>query len=204
MNDELAWILQAQQGDDEAFTKLVEEHQTHVYNLCYRMLGEPEAAEDAAQETFLRVHRALSTLRDPDAAVAWLYRVATRVCYDRFRQTSNRPALETFEMEPSEPAQVPWSDAEGPRLDKALEQAEMSHCVREYLDELPHDYRTAITLHDLEGIPNPQIAEMLDISVDAVKIHVYRARRKLQDALSGDCDFSFNDDGVFVCEPKPR
>ena len=59
MNDELAWVLQAQQGNDEAFTKLVEEHQTHVYNLCYRMLGEPEAAEDAAQETFLRAYQNL-------------------------------------------------------------------------------------------------------------------------------------------------
>ncbi len=60
MNEEQAWILQAQQGNDEAFTRLVEHYQTPVFNLCYRMLGEPEAAEDAAQESFLRAYQNLS------------------------------------------------------------------------------------------------------------------------------------------------
>jgi len=168
------------------------------------MTRDRDEADDLTQETFLRVHRALNSLEERDAVVAWLYRIATRVCYDRFRQSSGRPFVETFVAEPDEPARVPWSDADDPRLDKALERSEMSHCVREYLDGLSHDYRTAIILHDLEGVTNPQIAEMLGISLDAVKIHVYRARRKLQDALSGDCDFYFNDDGIFVCEPKPR
>jgi RNA polymerase sigma-70 factor (ECF subfamily) len=168
------------------------------------MTRDPDEADDLTQETFLRVHRALSSLQDRDAVVAWLYRIATRVCYDRFRQSSGRPVLETFEAGPSEPAQVPWSDADDPRLDKALERAEMSHCVREYLDGLSNDYRTAIILHDLEGATNPQIANMLGISLDAAKIHVYRARRKLQEALSGDCDFYFDESGIFVCEPKPR
>ena len=52
MSEEQAWVIQAQQGSDEAFTKLVETYQTPVFNLCYRMLGEPDLAEDAAQETF--------------------------------------------------------------------------------------------------------------------------------------------------------
>ncbi len=59
MNEEAIWIAQAQQGSDEAFTCLVEAYQTHVYNLCHRMLGEAESAEDAAQETFLRAYQHL-------------------------------------------------------------------------------------------------------------------------------------------------
>ena len=69
MNEELAWVLQAQQGSDEAFTHLVETYQTPVFNLCYRMLGEPDLAEDAAQETFLRAYRALHRARA--LAPAW-------------------------------------------------------------------------------------------------------------------------------------
>ena len=86
MNDELAWVLQAQQGNDEAFTKLVEEHQTHVYNLCYRMLGEPEAAEDAAQEAFLRAYQNLHRYDQNRAFATWLLSIAAHYCIDRLRR----------------------------------------------------------------------------------------------------------------------
>ena len=74
MTDEMAWVLQAQQGSDEAFTVLVETYQKPVYNLCYRMLGEPEAAEDAAQETFLRVFQHLNRYDRRDRLPPGCYR----------------------------------------------------------------------------------------------------------------------------------
>ena len=75
MNEEQAWVLQAQQGDDEAFTKLVETYQTPVFNLCYRMLGEPELAEDAAQETFLRAYKSWHTFQPGSDARRWLFTI---------------------------------------------------------------------------------------------------------------------------------
>ena len=95
MNDELAWVLQAQQGNDEAFTKLVEEHQTHVYNLCYRMLGEPEAAEDAAQETFLRAYQNLHRYDQTRSFATWLLSIGAHYCIDRLR----RRKLSVFSMD---------------------------------------------------------------------------------------------------------
>ena len=187
---------------DLSSASLYEAYGPKIRRYILSMARDPDEADDLTQETFLRVHRGLASLQDRDAVVSWLYRIATRVCYDRFRQSSNQPALETLETDPSLQAQVPWSDAELPRLDKALERAEMSSCVRQFLDELPHDYRTAIILHDLEDVTNPQIAELLGTSLATVKIRVYRARRKLQDALSSDCDFFFDESGVFVCQPK--
>ena len=86
MNDELTWVLQAQQGNDDAFTKLVEEHQTHVYNLCYRMLGEPEAAEDAAQESFLRAYQNLHRYDQSRPFATWLLSIAAHYCIDRLRR----------------------------------------------------------------------------------------------------------------------
>ena len=95
MNDELAWVIQAQQGNDEAFTKLVEEHQTHVYNLCYRMLGEPEAAEDAAQETFLRAYQNLHRYDRTRSFATWLLSIGAHYCIDRLR----RRKLSVFSMD---------------------------------------------------------------------------------------------------------
>src|SRR6188474_3634572 len=78
--------MQAQQGSDEAFTRLVEEHQTHVYNLCYRMLGEPEAAEDAAQESFLRAYQNLQRYDRNRPFATWMLSIAAHYCIDRLRR----------------------------------------------------------------------------------------------------------------------
>jgi RNA polymerase sigma-70 factor (ECF subfamily) len=81
----------------------------------------------------------------------------------------------------------------------------MTACVRGYLEELSDEYRQVILLHDMEGLTNPEIAGMLDVSLDAIKIRLHRARRKLQAALEANCDFSNDEDGVLVCEPaSPR
>ena len=86
MIDEIAWINQAQQGDEKAFTVLVETYQKPVYNLCYRMLGEAEAAEDAAQETFLKVYQNLVRYDRARPFPTWLLSIAAHDCIDRLRR----------------------------------------------------------------------------------------------------------------------
>ena len=86
MNEEQAWVTQAQQGSDEAFTKLVETYQTPVFNLCYRMLGEPDLAEDAAQETFLRAFQHLHRYDQKRPFATWLLSIAAHYCIDRLRR----------------------------------------------------------------------------------------------------------------------
>jgi len=82
----MTWINQAQQGDEEAFTNLVETYQKPVYNLCYRMLGEAEAAEDAAQETFLKVYQNLARYDRARPFPTWLLSIAAHYCIDRLRR----------------------------------------------------------------------------------------------------------------------
>src|SRR5258708_24687982 len=82
----MVWVIQAQHGSDEAFTRLVEAYQVHVYNLCYRMLGEPEAAEDAAQETFLRAYQHLHRYDQTRPFGTWLLSIAAHYCIDRLRR----------------------------------------------------------------------------------------------------------------------
>lgn len=164
------------------------------------MVHDPAEADDLTQETFLQAHRGLESLRDANAVAAWLYRIATRVCYDRFRKSARQPSLKSLDVSGSDGATSLRDRTDEPTLDQVIERTEMSACVRSFLDNLSNDYRQAILLHDLEGLTNVEIAEMLGMSLAAVKIRVHRARQKLQAALAANCDFSYDERGVFVCE----
>ncbi len=179
-----------------------EQYRNRIYRYILRMMRDPAEAEDLTQETFLRAHRSLENLKDEDALTAWLYRIATHVCYDRFRQSSYHSPPQSIDAPAPAGFDRELQDRDAPRLDEAVEQREMSACVQEYLVKLPDDYRIAIILHDLHGLTNPEIAEMLGCSLETVKIRVHRARRRLQAALTAGCNFSYDERGVFVCERK--
>lgn len=170
------------------------------------MVRDDAEAEDLAQETLLRAYDKLSTLEDPSRLVAWLYRIATHVVHDRFRQASyrHRP-LPLDEDDAGAPETGPSEIAAGgsTRLDKLLEQREMSSCVHQYIEDLSDPYRAVILLHDVQGLTNPEIAEMLGVSLATVKIRLHRARNRLRAALGEACTFSRDERGVQVCDPKP-
>ncbi len=176
------------------------DHRQAIFRFLLGMARDPAEAEDLTQETLLRAHTRLASLEDETKLVPWLYRIATNIARDRFRQASWRQLQEPVELEGSEPA-LPVLDS-GPRLDKVMEQREMSDCVRSYLEGLPEAYRTVILLHDVQGLTNPEIAELLGASVDAVKIRLHRARGRLRAALDQGCSLSRDERGVTVCEPR--
>ena len=181
-------------------SRLLGDHRDAIFRFLLGMVRDPAEAEDLTQETLLRAHSRLASLEDEAKFLPWLYRIAGNLARDRFRQPSWRqrqeaPALEAFEEA------LPLVDA-GPRLDKVMEQREMSDCVRGYLERLSDAYRTVILLHDVQGLTDPEIAELLGVSVGAVKIRLHRARDKLREALDQGCSFSRDERGVKVCEPR--
>ncbi|HSJ83920.1 MAG TPA: RNA polymerase sigma factor [Acidimicrobiia bacterium] len=178
-------------------------HHRKIRGHILSMVHDPIEADDLTQEVFLRAHRKLHTVRDPDALTSWLYRIATHVCYDRYRKTSRQPRLDPLDVTGSDGPGLEFERPDEVSLVQVIERAEMSSCVRKYLDGLPDGYRQVILLHDLEESTNPEIAEMLGVSLDAVKIRLHRARRRLQATLNEHCDFSYDEHGVFVCEPAP-
>jgi len=165
------------------------------------MVHDPAEADDLTQETFLQAHRGLESLRDANAVAAWLYRIATHLCYDHFRKSARQPSLKSLDARGSVGATSFGDRTDEPTLDQAIERTEMSACVMSFIDNLSGRYRQALLLHDLEGLTNVEIAEMLGMSLAAVKICLHRARRKLQAALAANCDFAYDERGVFVCEP---
>ena len=111
----MTWVVQAQHGSDEAFTKLVEAYQTHVYNLCYRMLGDAESAEDAAQETFLRAYQHLHRYDSKRPFATWLLSIAAHYCIDRLRR--RKFSMVSMDAEEDETSlELPDADAPNPEI----------------------------------------------------------------------------------------
>ena len=162
------------------------------------MVHDPAEAEDLTQETFLRAYRRIDTLRDPDAAIGWLYRIATNVALDRLRQRVPQVAIESEEGVGA----VRSAASPEPSAEELLERLETSACVERCLDNLSDSYRAVILLHDLHSLSAAEIAGVLGIEVGAVKIRLHRARRRLQQVMQHGCAVSADKHGRPVCESK--
>ena len=176
MNDEMAWVLQAQQGSDEAFTKLVDAYQKHVYNLCYRMLGEPESAEDASQETFLRAFQHLHRYDRKRPFATWLLSIAAHYCIDLLRR--RKFSISSIdEDEDGNGFELPDADAPNPESEVVHnEQREQMQGLLKRLDSVD---RAAIVLRYWNDCSEAEIADALNLTVSAVKSRLHRARREL-------------------------
>jgi len=172
-----------------------------IYRYILRLDGNAARAEDLTQETFLRVHQHLKDLMDVRALEGWLYRIATNVFYDRFRQREHRQPAEPL-LFTGAGGEKGLADESALRPDQLAEQSGMSECVIRFLARLPKSQRAVLLLHDLQGYTDREIAAELGISLQNAKIRLHRARAGLRTALAEGCDFSRNDRGVFICEPK--
>ncbi len=176
MNEEMVWVAQAQQGNDEAFTKLVEAYQTHVYNLCYRMLGEPELAEDAAQETFLRAYQHIHRYDQKRPFATWLLSIAAHYCIDRLRR--RKFSMISVDQDEEEGG-IELPDTDAPNPESEAVRGEQQERVQALLKRLDSVDRAAIILRYWHDCSESEIAETLNLTVSAVKSRLHRARREL-------------------------
>ncbi|RME41796.1 MAG: sigma-70 family RNA polymerase sigma factor [Caldilineae bacterium] len=170
---EARWIAKAQRGEEVAFTRLVEAYQRPVYNLCYRMLGNPREAEDAAQEVFLRAYLKLETYDPARKFSSWLLSIASHYCIDRLRR--RRMKLVSWDELPP----WRWLPDTAPQPEEAMLAAEASQEVRALLDTLAPDYRAAVVLRYWHEMSYEEIAGTLDTTVSAIKSKLFRARRMM-------------------------
>ena len=177
MNEEQAWVTQAQQGSDEAFTKLVETYQTPVFNLCYRMLGEPDLAEDAAQETFLRAYQHLHRYDQKRPFATWLLSIAAHYCIDRLRRRKFSMFSMDAEDEDGNTFELP--DLSAPDPENAIVNGQTRERVHAMLNELDETDRAAVIMRYWYDYSEVEIAESLRLTVSAVKSRLHRARREL-------------------------
>jgi RNA polymerase sigma-70 factor (ECF subfamily) len=169
----------AREGDLQAFNALVLEHQSLVFNLCLRQLGQRAAAEDATQETFLSAWRNIRALRGPFRP--WLLRIAANACTDQQRRRSRRPA---GSLEVALEAGVPEPPDDEPSPETSLLQGELRREVEAALQKLPDEQRLAIVLCDLQGLGYTEIAGVTRTSLGTVKSRIARGRAKLRELLA--------------------
>lgn len=177
MNEELSWVLQAQKGNDEAFTRLVETYQTPVFNLCYRMLGEPELAEDAAQETFLRAYQHLHRYDQKRPFATWLLSIAAHHCIDRLRR--RKFSMFSMDAEDEEGNSIELPDVDAPNPESETVKGQMQERIHAMLKDLDHTDRAAIIMRYWYDYSEKEIAESLNLTVSAVKSRLHRARKEL-------------------------
>lgn len=181
--DEAAIILQAQKGDVAAYNRLVLHYQSLVYNVVYRIMGEPQGAEDMTQEAFISAYQALNRFRGGNFK-AWLLRIATNACYDELRRHKRRPQSSLDELtEENESFSFLRSPEEGPEGQQ--QRLEMMRAIEHCLEGLPDDQRITAVLCDIEGYDYNEIADITAASLGTVKSRLSRARGKLRDCLRG-------------------
>ncbi len=182
---DLDLVLRTQDGDSEAFGGLVRRYEGRVYHLLRRILGDPDEAEDALQETFLSAYRGLPRFKREARFSTWLFRIATNAALMRLRK--RRPEVvsldRSFENDEGEETGGrelrDWSATP----DQELVNAETREKMEEAIGALPADQRAVFLLRDVEGLSNPEIAETLALTLPAVKSRLHRARLFLRDRL---------------------
>ncbi len=169
-----------------------------------RMVGQSDA-DDVTQEIFAKIDRGLQHFKGQAKLSTWIYRIATNTALDRLRRSRRQqPETELMEEIPLEPPAIPQFQSAS--ISSPLQQVihtEMNDCIREQVDKLAEKYRTVMILSSLEELKNPEIAEILDISVENVKIRLHRARAMLKKILETQCNFYRNaDTGALSCDRK--
>lgn len=180
-NEEQRLIRAAQAGDLDSFNQIVRLYETRIYNLCYRMLGDADAAADATQDTFISAFRHLSNFRG-GALKSWLLRIATNTCYDVLRTRKRRPSV-SLDKEPDDEGNRLDLPDPGASLDELMLQQELSAAIQRGLAELPEDQRIVIILSDIQGLAYEEIAHITGVQLGTVKSRLSRARAKLRDIL---------------------
>lgn len=181
--DEAALIAQAKQGDIAAYNRLVLHYQDLVYNVSYRIMREPQAAEDVTQEVFISAYKAFNRFRG-GSFKSWILRIATNACYDELRRRKRRPqsSLEDLTEEGDAYAFL-RSPGVGPEGEQ--QRTELIEAIEHCLGGLPEDQRVTAVLCDVEGYDYQSIAEITNVSLGTVKSRLSRARARLRDCLQG-------------------
>jgi RNA polymerase sigma-70 factor (ECF subfamily) len=173
--DEQRWLEEARQGNQDSFGRLIGVYQGPVFNLAYRMLGNADEAEQAAQEAFIRAWTRLDSYKPAHKFSTWLLSITSNYCIDLLRKRRTQ-LLSLDGPLPSHPALMSEGSS-GPEAQAAI--GEQQEIVQDLLQSLPDDYRQTVVLRYWYDMSYDEIAEVMDTTVSAIKSRLFRARRQL-------------------------
>lgn len=171
------------QREPQALGRLFDAYFGRIYNLAYRLMGQEAAAQDITQEVFLRVHRAAHQLdvdRDP---APWLLTITTNLCREKWRSKQGQQDKRTLSLDakPEHAAAVPTAAA---TPEQNAVTADQNRLLSAALDKLPEPMRLVVVLHDMQGLPHDEIADMIGEAAPAVRKRYSRALGKLRELLA--------------------
>jgi len=179
------------------FWEIYDQYYSRVRRVILGLVRDEWLADDLTQETFAKVQDHLGDLRDPTKLSSWIFRIAYNLCQDHFRE-----AGKSVIVNPAEGHEI--ETLEEGSVQKEFEQHQMSECVQIEIDRLPESLRTVLILSDVMEFSQREIAEVVGITVENVKVRLHRARKKLKDLLEQKCTFETDERNVLVCEPKDQ
>ncbi len=179
------------------FAAVYREFHPRILRYLQRLCGEEDAA-DLTQTVFLKVSRSLDSFRGDSSLSTWIYRIATNTAHDH---ASASPSTYEESMD-ADGSPDDYPDTSLPAADREYIRREMSACIRGVIDGLPAGYRSVLILSEFDELSNPEIAEVLGISIDAVKIRLHRARNVLREALKCECRLYHDERNELMCDQK--
>ena len=177
--DELL-LRRACKGDVQAFEELMQSHESRIYAIALRMMGNREDAQDCAQEAMVRIYRAMGSFKGQSALATWIYRITMNTCLDELRRRKARKVTSLDSLvnngwSPTDTGDTP--EEHGLRVEK-------QNALNQAIQSLPDDMRAAIILRDVKGYSYDEIASILDANVGTIKSRISRGREKLREILS--------------------
>jgi RNA polymerase sigma-70 factor, ECF subfamily len=177
---DLQWVEKAQRGDKKAFEVLVVKYQLKIERLLMRIVRDHDEVADIAQESFIKAYRALGSFRGDSAFYTWLYRIAVNTAKNHLsaqgRRMPTSTAIDAQEAEEYEGAEL-LHDLNTP--ESALISKQIAQTVTQAIDELPEEFRTAITLRELDGLSYEEISDIMGCPIGTVRSRIFRARETI-------------------------
>jgi RNA polymerase sigma-70 factor (ECF subfamily) len=175
-------VQAARSGDRAAFERLVARFQTDVFNLCLRVIGDFDTADDAAQETFIATMPAISQFRGGNFR-SWLFRIATNKCRDQYRASARRRQVPLEDGVESPPDSFVGISRPDPTPEQYLELQALHSVIQAGFQSLPPQQREAFVLRDVNGLPYEEIGDILSVELGTVKSRIARARARMRNHL---------------------
>ncbi len=169
-------------GEADAFDRFVEHFRSRIFHYSWLMCGQPEDAEEVAQETMLKVFESFASLREPERVRPWVFRIARNACLMQRRKSVFAPARE-LSLDELPPTAEAADEADPP--DTGMLRAELRAVLDRAIMELPAAYRPVVVLRDIEELSTEDTAQILDLTPDVVKTRLHRGRVAMRQKL--DC-----------------
>lgn len=184
------------------FDSIYKEFQQRIYRYLSNLTCEEDAL-DLTQAVFLKVSRSLDSFREQSSLSTWIYRIATNTAHDYAASSlaKQKGAEQLFDDDGSID-NLPDTGLSG--IDREYIRREMNACIRGVVNQLPESYRTVLLLSEFEERANSEIAEILSISIDTVKIRLHRGRTALRKAMESQCSLYHDERNELMCDRKPK